>query len=261
MNAILGMTELALDTPLNDQQHNYLNIVNTSANALLNVINDLLDYTKIEAGKFDLDRAEFSLRKVLGDTLRALAARAHKKGLELACRLDADVPDALIGDAGRLRQILLNLVGNAVKFTEEGEVVVEVSTKDEVPSTKEDTRETSFVLGTSSFVLLHFEVRDTGIGIPADKQERIFQAFEQADNSTTRRYGGTGLGLSIASRLAGLMGGGLTVESAFRAGAAHSALLPAWSGSFIQPTPATLSPRSISRACASSSSMTTRRTG
>ncbi|HVS38710.1 MAG TPA: response regulator [Gemmataceae bacterium] len=222
MNAVLGMTDLALDTSLTEEQRNYLTIVSTSANHLLNVINDLLDFSKIEAGKLELDHADFSLRKVLGDALRALAPRAHKKGLELICRLDGDVPDALIGDAGRLRQVLLNLVSNAVKFTDEGEVVVEVKCltaehAERAENTQEGPPDASFLpssaVSVSSAVSLLFEVRDTGIGIPADKQQTIFQAFEQADNSTTRHYGGTGLGLSIASRLVGLMGGGVTVES------------------------------------------------
>jgi two-component system, sensor histidine kinase and response regulator len=203
MNAILGMTDLALDTRLSDEQRNCLTIVNSSANALLNVINDLLDFSKIEAGKFELDHADFSLRAVLNETLRALALRAHKKQLELICRLAPDVPDALVGDAGRLRQVLLNLVGNAIKFTEQGEVIVRVSA---------DKLSVSSSPGPA--VCLSFEVQDTGIGIPPDKQTKIFQAFEQADNSTTRRYGGTGLGLSIASHLVKLMGGQIAVQSA-----------------------------------------------
>ncbi len=211
MNAILGMTDLALDTPLTEEQRNYLTIVESQANALLGVINDLLDFSKIEAGKMELDLADFSLRRVLGDTLRALAPRAHKKGLELICRLDADVPDALVGDAGRLRQVVLNLVANAIKFTDEGEVVVECRMQN-AECRMEDKSDSSIL--HSAFCILHFSVRDTGIGIPPDKQAKIFQAFEQADNSTTRRYGGTGLGLSIASRLVGLMGGAITVDSA-----------------------------------------------
>jgi PAS domain S-box-containing protein len=203
MNAILGMTDLALDTLLTDEQRNYLTIVNSSADALLNVINDLLDFAKIEAGKFDLDDADFSLRRVLNETLRALALRAHGKGLELVGHVNRDVPDALIGDAGRLRQVLLNLIGNAIKFTETGEVVVAISiAEDQATATQPD-----------HLVPLVFTVRDTGIGIPREKQQAIFQAFEQGDNSTTRRYGGTGLGLAIASRLVGLMEGEITVES------------------------------------------------
>jgi len=223
MNAILGMTDLALDTHLSDEQRNYLTIVRSSADALLNVINDLLDFSKIEAGKLELDPADFSLRQVLSETLRALAPRAHKKGLELICRFDPDVPDLLVGDAGRLRQILLNLVGNAVKFTDVGEVVVTVElpdveeiNKSEIRGPRTEVREQQTEGIASQFsesIDLRIAVRDTGIGIAPDKQEKIFQAFEQADNSTTRRYGGTGLGLSIASRLAGLMDGGIAVES------------------------------------------------
>jgi two-component system sensor histidine kinase/response regulator len=199
MNAILGMTELALDTPLTDNQRQCLQTVKSAADNLLNIINDLLDFSKIEAGKLELDPTEFSLRQVLGDTLRALAIRAHAKGLELICQVPNDVVDSLIGDAGRLRQILLNLVGNAIKFTDNGEVIVGVT----------------IVEGTllDSDVELQFMVQDTGIGIPTDKQEKIFHAFEQEDTSTTRKYGGTGLGLTIAARLTERMGGKIVVES------------------------------------------------
>jgi len=209
MNAILGMTELALDTPLTAEQREYLAIVKSSADALLKVINDLLDFAKIEAGKLELDRADFSLRHVLGETLRALALRAHRKGLELACQIRTEVPDALVGDAGRLRQILLNLIGNAIKFTERGEVVVRVEAGVEHTSTEPDPS----VPGPLPAPELRFAISDTGIGIPHEKQEKIFHAFEQGDNSTTRRYEGTGLGLSIAARLVALMGGQITVES------------------------------------------------
>jgi two-component system sensor histidine kinase/response regulator len=203
MNGILGMTELALDTELSAEQREYLSLVKTSAESLLTVINDILDFSKIEAGKLDLDPVDFGLRDCLGDTLRPLAMRASKKGLELAYRVPPDVPDALVGDPGRLRQIIVNLIGNALKFTEKGEVVVSVW-----PETAED-REAS----SSSAVYLHFEVRDTGIGIPKDKLETIFRPFEQADGSTTRRYGGTGLGLTISARLVEMMGGRIWVES------------------------------------------------
>jgi CheY-like chemotaxis protein len=209
MNAILGMTELALGTPLTVEQREYLAIVKSSAEALLKVINDLLDFAKIEAGKLELDHADFSLRHVLGETLRALAFRAHRKGLELACRTAPEVPDALIGDAGRLRQILLNLIGNAIKFTEQGEVVVRVEAGVEHTSTEPDPS----APGPRPSQLLHFSISDTGIGIPREKQEKIFQAFEQVDSSTTRRFEGTGLGLSIAARLVALMGGRIAVES------------------------------------------------
>ena len=208
MNAILGMTELVLDTPLTEDQRQCLKTVKSGADNLLGIINDLLDFSKIEAGKLELDPADFSLRAALGDTLRALAVRAHRKGLELVCQVRPDVPDALVGDAGRVRQVLLNLVGNAIKFTDEGEVVVEVKTF--TAENAERTRENS---SDASSVNLIFEVRDTGIGVPQDRQEKIFRAFEQEDTSTTRKYGGTGLGLTIAARLAALMGGRITVES------------------------------------------------
>src|SRR5258706_4024121 len=200
MNAILGLTTLVLGTRLNDGQRHSLTTVKSAANNLLGIINDLLDFSKIEAGKLELEAADFSLRATLGDTLRALAIRAHQKGLELASNVQPDVPDALIGDAGRLRQVLLNLVGNAIKFTEKGEVVVQVNAAPDAPSVNGD-------------VHLLFTVRDTGIGIPREKQATIFRAFEQEDSSTTRKYGGTGLGLTIAAQLAALMGGKITVES------------------------------------------------
>jgi PAS domain S-box-containing protein len=210
LNAILGMNELALDTPLTGQQRKYLAVVQSSAEALLEVINDLLDFSKIEAGKLGLDRALFSLRAVVNDTLRSLALRAHRKGLELVGRVQPDVPDALAGDAGRLRQVLTNLVGNAVKFTALGEVAVEVAVlKEGYGPGQDEPRDPEMPPCT-----LLFAVRDTGIGIPPEKQQKIFEAFEQADSSTTRRYGGTGLGLSIASRLVGLMDGWIAVESA-----------------------------------------------
>ena len=199
MNAILGMTDLALDTPLTEDQRQYMTTVKSAADALLGVINDILDFAKIEAGRLELDPADFSLDSVLGSTLRALAVRAHKQGLELVCQQRPDVPDALVGDAGRLRQVLINLVGNAIKFTECGEVVVLVENADEPVQEGE--------------VSLRFTVTDTGIGIPLDKQAKIFRAFEQEDTSTTRKYGGTGLGLTIAARLVGLLGGAIRVES------------------------------------------------
>ena len=215
MNAILGMTDLALDTPLTDDQRQCLRTVKSAADSLLGLINDLLDFSKIEAGKLELDHADFSMRAVLGDTLRALATRAHKKGLELAGNVQPDVPDALVGDAGRLRQVLLNLVGNAIKFTEEGEVVVQVEMMiDECGMMNEaNSASSGSSIHHSSFIILHFSIRDTGIGIPPDKRASIFRAFEQEDTSTTRRYGGTGLGLTIAARLVALMGGSITVQS------------------------------------------------
>src|SRR5262249_53435998 len=205
MNAILGMTDLALDTSLTEDQRQCLKTVKSAADSLLGLINDLLDFSKIEAGKLELDPADFSLRAALGDTLRALAVRAHRKGLELVCHVQPDVPDALVGDAGRLRQVLLNLVGNAIKFTDAGEVVVRAEVAgDPAPLTPTPLPRGERGRGEGE-VALRFTVRDTGIGIPQDKQESIFRAFEQEDTSTTRRYGGTGLGLTIAARLVALM--------------------------------------------------------
>src|SRR5439155_3006120 len=184
------------------------------ADNLLGLLNDLLDFSKIEAGKMVLDPADFSLRTAVGDTLRALAVRAHKKGLELVCQVQPDVPDALVGDAGRLRQVLLNLVGNAIKFTDTGEVVVTVEC--EAPSAPRGAQTAvgdEEAAPRSALCALRFSVRDTGIGIPRDKQESIFRAFEQEDTSTTRRYGGTGLGLTIAARLVALMNGRIAVKS------------------------------------------------
>jgi PAS domain S-box-containing protein len=200
MNAIMGLTSLVLGTDLDEGQRQSLVTVKSAANNLLGIINDLLDFSKIEAGKLELSLDEFQLRATLGDTLRALAVRAHQKGLELVSNVQSDVPDALTGDAGRLRQVLLNLIGNAIKFTEKGEVVVQV-------------RAASDAAPANDQVHLLFAVRDTGIGIPKEKQATIFRAFEQEDSSTTRKYGGTGLGLTISAQLAALMGGKIEVES------------------------------------------------
>jgi signal transduction histidine kinase/DNA-binding response OmpR family regulator/HPt (histidine-containing phosphotransfer) domain-containing protein len=212
MNGILGMTDLALDTPLTDEQREYLEIVKGSADALLTLLNDILDFSKIEAGKLDLEPIDFRLRDSVADALRPLALRAHAKGLELAYHVRADVPDALVGDPGRVRQILVNLVGNAVKFTDQGEVVVEVSRIEDRESRIEEEGDSS-ILDPRSSILVQFTVRDTGIGIPADKLERVFEPFVQADSSTTRTYGGTGLGLTISARLVELMHGRLWAES------------------------------------------------
>jgi len=197
MNAMIGMTELALATRITREQREYLDAIQSSADALLSLVNDLLDFSKIEARKLQLDSVGFNLRDALEDTMRVLAPRADQKGLELACHIHRDVPDALVGDPLRLRQVVINLVGNAIKFTDHGEVVLRVEAQ-----SRDD-----------GSALLRFSVADTGIGIPPEKQAVIFEAFSQADSSTTRRYGGTGLGLAISAQLVELMGGGISVES------------------------------------------------
>ncbi len=202
MNGIIGMTDLALDSELTAEQREYLEMVKTSADYLLAVINDILDFSKIEAGKLEMETIDFSLRDHLEDTLAALGLRADAKGLELAQEVAPDVPDGLVGDPGRLRQIIINLIGNAIKFTEHGEVALRV---------EQESR-------TDNQVTLHFAVADTGIGIPDDKRERLFVAFSQLDASTTRRYGGTGLGLAISSQLVQRMAGRIWVESELGSG-------------------------------------------
>ena len=218
MNAVLGMTELVLGTQLTPQQRQYLGTVHEAGESLLGVINDILDFSKIEAGKLQLDPVAFRLRDWLGDAMRTLAFKAHAKRLELACHVQPGVPDRLVADPFRLRQVIVNLIGNAIKFTEHGEIVVDVG--------QEPAEETPAERGTVPFCSadsakgdsprrfsLHFIVRDTGIGIPREKQATVFEAFEQADSSTTRRYGGTGLGLAISARLVQLMGGRIWIDS------------------------------------------------
>jgi signal transduction histidine kinase/CheY-like chemotaxis protein len=218
LNGIVGMAQLVLESSLSPEQREHLQIVKKSTEALTTIVNDILDFSKIEAGKLDLEIVDFSLRDTLSDTLKALALRAQEKRLELTCQVEGNVPDDLRGDPSRLRQVLLNLVGNAIKFTEQGGVIVSVQhlqigdsrlqnekTKDAVSSVSANLQ--------SAICHLQFSVKDTGIGIPPDKQLSIFAPFAQADGSTTRRYGGTGLGLSISARLVEMMDGVMWLES------------------------------------------------
>ena len=202
MNAVIGMTELTLETDLTQEQKEYLGMVRESGKSLLRLINDILDFSKIEAGKLELDCTEFSLRYGMHEMVKILGVRARQKGLELSSHISPDVPDALLGDAGRLHQVLSNLIDNAIKFTERGEVILKIEKESQ---SDED-------------VCVNFSVADSGIGIPQEKQQLIFEAFAQGDNSTTRKYGGTGLGLSISSRLVHLMSGKIWVESEAKRG-------------------------------------------
>jgi len=206
MNGIIGMTELALNTDLNDEQREYLEAVKISADSLLTLINDILDFSKIEAGKLELVPIDFSMRDCIANTLTTLAVIAHKKGLELIYEIPAEIPDAVTGDPGRLRQIFVNLVGNSIKFTGKGEVSVRAQLESE----------------TDTEICLQFSVTDTGIGIPLHMQEKIFDSFEQADGTTTREYGGTGLGLAVSTLLVRMMGGRIWVESEVGRGSTFS---------------------------------------
>ncbi len=197
MNGIIGMTELMMNTTISAEQRDYLDMVKYSADSLLQLLNDILDFSKIEAGKLELETIGFHLRDIVEKSGQTLVIRAADKGIELHCHIAPDLPDNLLGDPGRLRQIIVNLAGNAIKFTQEGEVVIDVIQKS----------------ASEHQVCLHFSVKDTGIGIAAEKQKLIFEAFSQADTSTSRKFGGTGLGLAISSQLAVMMGGGIWVES------------------------------------------------
>jgi signal transduction histidine kinase/DNA-binding response OmpR family regulator len=197
MNGVLGMLELAMDTDLTADQREYVETARSSAETLVDIINDILDFSKIEAGRLDLDETEFRLGESMADTISTLGLRADQKGLEFVLEIAPDVPDALVGDAGRLRQVIVNLVGNAIKFTENGEVVLRVETENRAADS----------------AVLRFSVTDTGIGIEPEHRQRVFEAFQQADSSTTRRYGGTGLGLAISARLVDMMGGKIGLVS------------------------------------------------
>ncbi|HMX14676.1 MAG TPA: ATP-binding protein, partial [Thauera aminoaromatica] len=210
MNGIIGMTDLLLDSTIAGEQREYLQTVKSSAEALLTIINDILDFSRIEAGRLSVEQIDFSLHSVVSETCRALALRASQKGLELYYDVAPDVPSVLRGDPTRLRQILVNLIGNAIKFTEHGEVEVRVRC----------------VQRNGGAASIEFLVRDTGCGIAPDKLEAIFGAFSQADNSTTRKYGGTGLGLAICRQLTELMGGRIGVDSVPGAGSRFEVTLP-----------------------------------
>ncbi len=210
MNGVIGMTELALDTVLTNQQREYLEVVKSSSDALLRVINDILDFSKIEAGMLLIEKIPFNLSRMVGEALKTLVVRAHAKGLKLACHMAPEVPLAVVGDPGRLRQILMNLIGNAIKFTEQGEVVLRVDMAHD----------------PGKLPLFRFSVKDTGIGIAASKLHSVFEAFAQEDSSITRRFGGTGLGLSISSRLVEALGGRISVQSEFGCGSQFDVWVP-----------------------------------
>jgi|GEM_PF-5466059 len=218
LNGIIGMTDLVLATEITAEQQNYLNLVKTSSDRLLNVINEILDFSKIEAGKLSIELIDFRFSEMIDNTLKLLAVKAHEKKLELLYNISVDVPDFLVGDPGRLRQVIINLVGNAIKFTQQGEVIVSAWVDDNLPEdvTKFDPQN----------IFISFSVKDTGIGIPENKQHSIFDPFDQVDGSTTRKFGGTGLGLSISFKLIELMGGKLWLESTIGEGSTFYFTIP-----------------------------------
>jgi signal transduction histidine kinase len=238
MNGVIGMTALLLDTALTDEQREYVEATRSSADALLTIINDILDFSKIESGKLELENHPFELHTCIEEALDLLAPKAAEKNLDLTYRVDDTIPKILVGDVTRLRQILVNLIGNAVKFTHEGEVAIDVKPAAHglrvlEPGQKHDTE----YLRHPEQWLLHFIVRDTGIGIPVEKHDRLFKSFQQVDASTTRHYGGTGLGLAICKRLSELMGGKIWAESEAAKGATfHFTILARASSALTPPT-------------------------
>src|SRR6185369_16194202 len=238
MNGVLGMTALLLDTELTDEQREYVEATRSSADALLTIINDILDFSKIESGKLELENHPFELHTCIEEALDLLASRAAEKKLDLCYLVDDSITKILVSDVTRLRQILVNLIGNAVKFTHEGEVVIEVFPSAHArralqPGQQSDT---DFIHHPEEW-LLHFSVRDTGIGIPVDKQSRLFKSFQQVDASTTRHYGGTGLGLAISKRLTELLGGKIWVDSDAGKGATFHFTILARASTSITPPP------------------------
>ncbi|MBX2865204.1 MAG: response regulator [Leptolyngbyaceae cyanobacterium MAG.088] len=224
MNGILGMSGLLLDTDLTQKQRNFSETIWNCCNSLITIINDILDFSKIESGKLDLEECPFELRTCIEESLDLLATKAAEKGLELAYIIEPSTPNRLVGDVTRLRQILVNLIGNAVKFTHEGEVLVKVRTIPQQESSiqKAVANDIEHETAEKSYVSVHFDIQDTGIGIPADKMDRLFKSFSQVDTSTTRKYGGTGLGLTISKQLCELMGGNMTVTSVVGQGSCFS---------------------------------------
>ena len=212
MNAIIGMSSLLLDSGLNAQQRDFVQTIRNSGESLLTIINDILDFSKIEAGKMELEKSPFDVRECVESSLELFSFRARNRGLELGCLIDSGVPAAILGDSTRVSQNLVNLIGNAMKFTERGEIVVRVDAR-RIEKQFHSQAHGEVTPSSDASFELHFAVRDTGIGIQPERMKHLFQAFSQADSSTARRYGGTGLGLAISKRLAEMMGGRIWAES------------------------------------------------